>query len=68
MSADITVDRRAFVAGALASAGMLATAAVDAAQAPEIPNFATEVPPAATLWGLMVFLADEALALVDVIR
>jgi hypothetical protein len=59
MNTDSTSDRRTFMAGALASLAMIATASVDAVQAPEVPNFTTDVPPSATLWGVIVFMADE---------
>jgi hypothetical protein len=54
---DITyTDRRAFLATALAT---LAVVTPQAAQAPEVPNFWADVPPGATLWGLVVFTGAD---------
>jgi hypothetical protein len=52
-------DRRMFMASALASVAMLTTVTSDTSQAPEVPNYWADVPPGATLWGVVVFTADE---------
>jgi hypothetical protein len=59
MATESTTDRRAFMAGALASVAMLTTVTADAWQAPEVPSYWVDVPPGATLWGVVVFTADE---------
>jgi hypothetical protein len=58
MEVETRSNRRSFVAGALAAIGTVANA-IEATPAPEVPNFATEVPPGATLRGVIVFMADE---------
>jgi hypothetical protein len=59
MSTDISTDRRAFLATALATLAALPTATPAAPQAPEVPNYRADVPAGATLWGLAVFTADQ---------
>jgi hypothetical protein len=60
MATQTTTDRRTFMASTLASVAMLTTGAAGALQAPEVPNYQADVPPGATLWGVVVFTADEA--------
>ena len=40
---------------------MIAAPPIAAVQTPEIRNFEIDVPPNATLWGVIVFMADESL-------
>jgi hypothetical protein len=58
MSTDNGTDRRAFLATALAALAVV-PATPQGSQAPEIPNSWADVPSGATLWGLVVFTADE---------
>lgn len=58
MSIDRCTDRRAFLSTALATLAVpLVTP--QTSQAPEVPNFWAEVPPGATLWGLVVFTGED---------
>ncbi len=56
MSIDNCTDRRAFLAAALAT---LTVPTPQASRAPEVPNVWAEVPPGATLWGLVVFTGED---------
>lgn len=58
MNIDNCTDRRAFLATALATLAALPVTP-RASQAPEVPNFLAEVPPGATLWGLVVFTGED---------
>ena len=59
MNTDNCTDRRAFLATALATLAVLPVVTPQASQAPEVPNYWAEVPPGATLWGLVVFTGDD---------
>jgi hypothetical protein len=59
MNADNSTDRRAFLATALATLAAIPEAASRTPQAAEVPNAFAEVLPGATLWGFVVFTADE---------
>jgi hypothetical protein len=56
--------RRAFVAKALAVLAAIPTFNMEASQAPEVPTYYGDVPPGATLWGLVVFTADEPVEMI----
>ena len=55
---DSCSGRRAFLSTALAALAVI-PATPQGSQAPEIPNSWADVPSGATLWGLVVFTADE---------
>jgi len=55
---DNCTDRRAFLATSLATLAALPVTP-EALQAPEVPNFLADVPPGATLWGLVVFTGED---------
>ena len=58
MNTEIVSNRRHFLTSALSALAMAAS--VDASDAqPEVPNYSGDVPPGATLWGFVVFTADE---------
>src|SRR4051794_31548811 len=61
MEIDTCADRRAFLSTALAT---LAVVTAQASQEPEIPSIAAELPPGATLWGLVVFTGVDPIEMV----
>jgi hypothetical protein len=63
MATESTTDRRAFFASALASLTILTTVTTETSQAQEVANYWADVPPGATLWGVVVFTADEPVEL-----
>jgi len=54
-----STDRRTFIGTALVSLATLTMVAADGQRAPEVPNYSADVPPGATLWGVVVFTGDE---------
>lgn len=52
-------DRRAFITRAISSVPFFATASMGSPAGQEVPNYTAEVPPSATLWGVVVFTSDE---------
>ena len=53
------MERRAFVLSALASLTIAKPTAAIADQRPEVATYWADVPPGASLWGLVVFAAGE---------